>query len=102
MGHFRKVCCSRGSRVVNDMEQEMSQEYREDEIEMVSINSVYMSKNWSMLTAKLETCADDNKITIPYKIDTGRDGNIMPWYIFKKLFPRLKEAKLKKKTHLNT
>ena len=79
VGHFRKFCHSRRSRVVNDMEQEVSQEYREDEIETVSINSVYMSKNWSMLTAKLDMCAGDNKITIPYKIDTGRDGNIMPW-----------------------
>ena len=32
------------SRMVNDMEQEASQEYREDEIEMVSINFVYMNK----------------------------------------------------------
>ena len=40
VGHFRKVCCSRRSRVVNEMEQEVSEEYREDEIEMVSINSV--------------------------------------------------------------
>ena len=68
------------------MEQEMSQEYSEDNIEMVSINSVYMNKNQSMLTAKLDTHASNNKITIPYKIDTGSDGNIMPWYIFKKLF----------------
>ena len=36
------------------------------------------------------------KLTVPYKIDTGSDGNIMPWYIFKKLFPRVIEAKLKK------
>ena len=28
-------------------------------------------------------------MVIPYKIDTGSDGNIMPWYIFKKLFPRV-------------
>ena len=84
------------------MEQEVSQEYREDEIEMVSINSVYMIKNQSMLTAKLDTYTGDNKITIPYKIDTGSDGNIMPWYIFKKLFPRVTEAELAKtiKNHI--
>ena len=49
-----------------------------------------------MLTAKLDTHAGDNKITIPYKIDTGSDGNIMPWYMYKELFPRVTEAKLKK------
>ena len=65
------------------MEQEMSQEYREDEIEKVNINSVYMNKNQLMLTAKLDTCAGKNKITIPYKIDMGSEGSIIPWYIFK-------------------
>ena len=79
------------------MEEKASQEYREDEIEMASINSVYMNKKWLMLTAKLETRAGNNKITIPYKIDMGSDGNIMSWYIFKKLFPRVIKAELKKK-----
>ena len=45
VGHFKKVYCSKGSRVANDMEQEMSQEHSKDEIQMVSINSVYMNKN---------------------------------------------------------
>ena len=42
------------------------------------------------------------KITILYKIDTGSDANIMPWYIFKKLFPRVTEAELTKtvKSHI--
>ena len=46
--------------------------------------------------------AGDNKVIIPYKIDTGSDGNIMPWYIFKKLFPRRTEAELAKsiKNHI--
>ena len=78
------------------MEQEVSQEHRGDKIEMVNINSVYTNKNQSMLTAKLDTHAGNNKITIPYEIDTGSDGNIMPWYISKKLFPRVTEAELMK------
>ena len=82
--------------MVNDIEQAVSQQYIEDEIEMVSINSLYMNKNQSMLTAKLETHTGNNKIMIPYKMDTVSDGNIMPWYIFKKLFPRVTEAELEK------
>ena len=78
VGHFRKVCCSRRSKVLNEMEQEVSQEYSKDEIEMVNINSVYMNKNILMLTAKLDMHAGNNKINIPYKIDTGSDSNIMP------------------------
>ena len=48
-----------------------------------------------MLTATLEMHVSNNKLTIPYKIDTGSDGNIMTWYIFKKLFPQVTEAELK-------
>ena len=59
-----------------------------------------MNKNQLMLTAKLDTHAGDNKITILYKIDTGSDGNIMPWYIFKKLFPRVTEAELTKQLRI--
>ena len=33
---------------------------------------------------------------IPYKINTGSDGSIMPWYILKKLFPRVTESQLTK------
>ena len=77
MGHFKKVCCSKRSRAVNDIELEMSQEYSKGEIETVSIDSVHMNKNWSLLMAELEMCAGNNKIIILYKIDTGSEGNIM-------------------------
>ena len=68
-GHFKKVCHSKRSRILNEIEQEMSQEYSEGEIEAVSINSVHMNKNWSMLTAKLEMSTGNNKLTVPYKIE---------------------------------
>ena len=32
--------------------------------------------------------AGNNKVIILYKIDTGSDGNIMPWYIFQKIVPK--------------
>ena len=55
-----------------------------------------------MLTAKLDMHTGDNEVIIPYKIDTGSDGNIMPWYISKKLFPKVTEAELMKtiKNHI--
>ena len=96
VGHFQKSCHSRRSRVVNEMEQEVSQEYKEDNIETVSVNSVCMNKNQSMLTTKLDTYADNNNMIILYKIDKGSECNIMPWYIFKKLFPKVTEAELMK------
>ena len=60
------------------MKQEMSQEYSKGKIETVSIDSVHMNKHQSMLSAKLEMCTGDNKLKVPYKIDTGSDDNIMP------------------------
>ena len=81
------------------MEQEMSQEYNAKvRLKAVSINSVYMNKNWSIdANSQIKDMhMGDNKLTVPYKIDTGSNGNIMPWYIFKKLFPRVTEAELEK------
>ena len=55
-----------------------------------------------MLTAKLDMHTGNNKITTPYKIDTGSNSNIMPWHIFKKLFSMVTETKLAKtvKNHI--
>ena len=47
---------------------------------MVSINSVCFNKSHLMLITKLKMCIDNNNMIILYKIDTGRDGNTMPWY----------------------
>ena len=33
---------------------------------------------------------------VVYKIDTGSDGNIMPFYIYKKLFPNITKEQLAK------
>ena len=52
MGHFKKVCHSKRSRVVNKIEIETSQEYGKGEIETVSIDSVHMNKNWSLLVVE--------------------------------------------------
>ena len=44
--------------------------------------------------ANLKTSVGKNSMSIPYKIDTGNDGNIMPWDIFKKLFPEVTNVQL--------
>ena len=46
--------------------------------------------------AELPMHAGNNKIIIPYKIVTGSEGDIIPWYIFKRLFKNITEAELKK------
>ena len=89
--------------MVNKIGVEIFQECSEGEIETVSIDSVHMNKDWSLLTVEVETCAGDNKIIVPYQIDTGSEENIMLWHIFKRLFKTITEANLKKtiKRHIN-
>ena len=94
-GHFKEVCHSRRERAVNKIEVAMSQD-SEGKIETVSIDSVHLNKNQSLLMAELEMHAGPNKIVIPYKRNTGSEGNIMPWYIFKKLFKNIAEDEVQK------
>ena len=68
---------------MHKLEVEVAQEINEGEIETVSIDSVHLNKKWSLIQAKLEIQAGGNTMEIPYKIDTGSEGNIMPLFMFK-------------------
>ena len=102
MGHFRKVCQSKKDRVVHELKVKGVQETQEGKIETVSIDSVHLNRNWSLITTHLEMQAGKNIIEIPYKIDTCSEGNIMLLYIFKKLFKNTTEDQLKNplKSHI--
>ena len=50
----------------------------ENNIDSVNMNSVHFNKNHSILTANLKMLAGPNNIMVPYKVDTGSNGNIMP------------------------
>ena len=67
---------------MHEVEVKMVQESRE-EIETGSIDLVHLNKNRSVITVHLETHASKSSVEIPYKIDMGSEGNIMPLYIFK-------------------
>ena len=95
MGHFKKVCRSKRDHVVHKVEVEMAQDSQDEEIETVSINLVHLKKNQSIIMVHLETYAGRNNVEIPYKIDMGSEGNIMPLYIFKKLFKYVMVQQLK-------
>ena len=81
VGHFKKVCQSRKDHAVHEVGVEMAQE--EGAIEEVSVNSVYLNNKRSLITAQLETQVGNNALKVPYKIDTGSEGNLMLLYIFK-------------------
>ena len=71
MGHYKKVCRSRKEHVVHEIDVEVVQESQDEQIEIVSIDSVHLNRNWSVIMAYLDTFAGKNKVEIPYKIDTG-------------------------------
>ena len=74
---------------MNEVEQEAVQVDAGKDNELVSINSIQFNKNCPVLTTNLKTSAGQSNIMVPYKIDTGSDGNIMPLHVYKKLLPSI-------------
>ena len=71
--------------MVHEIDIKVVQESQDEQIEIVSIDPVCLNRNWSVITASLDTFAGENKVKILYKVDTGSKGNIMPSHIFKKI-----------------
>ena len=89
-------CGSKRNHAVHEVETDMEQESQEEDTKIVSINSVYINKKWSSIMAKLQMQVGKVSLEIPYKIDTGSEGNIMLLYIFQKLFVNIGEDQLKR------
>ena len=82
--------------VVHEVEIDMEPESQGEDTDIVSINSLYINRKLSSIMAKLEMQADKTALEIPYKIDTGSEGNIMPLYIFQKLFASISKDQFKR------
>ena len=82
MGHFRKVCRSKRNHTIQEVEMEMGPDSQGEDIEVVSINSLYLNRKRSLITANLEMQVGETALEIPYKINSGSEGNLMPLYIF--------------------
>ena len=80
---------------MHEIDVEVAQESQDEQKEIVSIDSVHLNRNQSVIMAYLDTFAGENKVKILYKIDTGSEGNIMPIYIFKKIFKNTMVEQLK-------
>ena len=52
---------------------------------MMNINSINFYINFCVITANLKTSSNKVAIIVPYTVDTGSDGNIMPLYTQKVL-----------------
>ena len=77
---------------MHELEVEEEQEVNEGKVETVSIDSVHLIINQSLITMKLETQAGGNTVEIPYKIDTGSEGNIMPLFMFKSCLKKIQRS----------
>ena len=54
---------------------------------MVNINSINFNSKYSIIAANVkETSSGQDRIIVPYKVDTDSDGNIMPLHIYQKIF----------------
>ena len=87
---------SKRNHAVHEVEIDMEPESQGGDIESVNINSLYMNRKWSSIMAKLEMQLGKTVLEIPYKIDTGSEGNIMLLYIFQKLFANINEDQLRR------
>ena len=69
-GHYRKVCSSKRNHTVHEVEIEMGPDSQGEDIQIVSMQ------------------VGETALEIPYKINTGSEGNLMPLYIFKKNYSK--------------
>ena len=85
INHYKEVCRSGRNKKVQSIDQETDQYQKETDIDTVNINSVNFNSKCSVITSNLKTSSDQARVIIPYKVDIGSDGNIIPLH---NLFPR--------------
>ena len=67
---------------MNEARQEAAQDSAEENsTDSVNINSINFNKNHSILTVNLKISAGPNNVMVPYTVDMGSDGNILPLQI---------------------
>ena len=82
-----------GTKKVHSIDPQKEQHQDEDEIDKVNIYSIYidsitLNSKHSVITTNLNTSSRQAASVVSYKIDSGSNGNIMPFHIFKKVYPR--------------
>ena len=64
------------------------EEFGDSQIDMVNTDIIHSNAKSSGIIVKLKTSIFHNSINISYKIDTGSNSNMLPFCIFKILFPK--------------
>ena len=60
----------------------------------ININSITFNSKHSGITANLNTSPSQDTPLLPYKVGSRSNGNIMPFHILNKLFPRSTKEEL--------
>ena len=78
------------SQSINPQEEQYQDEDDIDKVNLnsMNINSIPFHSTCSVITANLSTSSSQAASVVPYTVDSGDSGNILPFHIFKKLFPR--------------
>ena len=69
------------NKTLHNINQETDQYQKEDDIDMVNINSINCNSKCSVITVNFKTSSNQAKVIVLYKVGTGSDGNIIPLHI---------------------
>ena len=81
----RKSAEAGGTKRCTAWAQETNWYQKEDDIDMVNINSINFNSNHSVITANIKTSSNQAVTVIQCKVDTGSDGNMLPLHIYKNI-----------------
>ena len=79
---------------MHSINQKTGQYKKEDDIDTLNINASNFNSRHSVMVANINTSSNQAIIAMPYKVDTGSNGNLMSLPIYKKLFPRATREQL--------
>ena len=87
ISQFKEVCRNCRSKTLHSIYPQKEQHQDEDNIGKVNINSININSitfnsKCSVITANLNTSMSQATLVVPYKVDLGENGNIMPFHIF--------------------
>ena len=92
INHFWAVCKALKAKEKHSMKEQITT--ADQQVNTVNIISFNFNSIHSVIIAKLKTRRSQNSAIIQHKVDTSSDGNIMPYHIFKILYPRVSKELL--------
>ena len=84
INHFKEVCRSSRKKKLHRINPHQDEDDVDNmNINSININSITFNSRPSVIAANLNTSSSQATSVVPYKVDSGSNGNIMPFHIFK-------------------